>query len=496
MVSTFHTLELGKRGLFAGQTGITTTGHNIANANTKGYSRQQVNLTTAPALDVWASGEVNPSQLGSGVLLESITRVRDRFLDQQFRDQSGKFGEWSVKQDTLAQLESIINEPSETGLREVMDQFWGAWQDLANEPDSLAARAVIKESAIAFVDTAKSIDKSLTTLKTDLSNQVTAKIQEANGFLQQIAEINNTIKRSGKQHSNDLLDQRDIYVEELSKLVPINVEELSNGVYNISLLSDGTALVEGANIRTPISDQSKINGGSIFGTLESIKTVDHYQEQLNEMVKGFVFGEITVEVPAGSNLADGTSVPAGQSMQVTVKGINGLHQLGWSLSEDGSGNVQPGAALFLGDESNFSIASLEVNSAIKDDISLIGSSLRTELVNGQQKVVIGNNDLAQLIGKLRDQDITIGGESENLNSFFQSLVGELGAESQAANRYIANHEASLMATENRRQSITGVSLDEEMANLIKYQHSYNAAARLVTTADELLDTIINRMAAR
>lgn len=494
MVSTFHSLELGKRGLFASQTGVVTTGHNLANANTKGYSRQQVNFTTSPAVDVWTSGEVNPSQLGSGVLVESITRVRDRFLDQQYRDQSGTLGEWSVKQDTLAKLESVINEPSETGLRAVMDQFWGAWQDLANEPDSLAARAVIKESAQAFVDTSQSIDRSMTQLKNDLSNQLTAKIKEANGYLQQIAELNNNIIRTGTQ-ANDLLDQRDMYVEELSKLVSINVEELPNGVYNIKL-PDNTVLVEGPNVVNPIDSESNISGGSIFGTAESIKRVDHYQEELNNMVKGFVFGEVTVEIPAGSNLADGTIVQADRSMQVTVKGINGLHQLGWSLSQDESGNVKPGAALFLGDEATFTIASLAVNPAIKNDISLIASSLRSDSKNGQQKAVTGNGDLAQLIGKLRDQEFAMDGDSSSLNNFFQTFVSELGAESQAANHYIANNEAALMATESRRQSVTGVSLDEEMANLIKFQHAYNAAARIVTTTDQLLDTIINRMAAR
>ncbi len=494
MVSTFHSLELGKRGLFAGQTGVATSGHNIANANTKGYSRQQVNLTTSPAVDIWTSGEVNPNQLGNGVLLESITRVRDRFLDEQYRDQSGILGEWTVKQDTLAKLETSMNEPGETGLRAVMDQFWGAWEDLANEPDSLAARAVIKESAQAFVDTSQSIDRSITILKNDLNNQLTAKNKEANSYLQQIAELNNSIRRTGTQ-ANDLLDQRDMAVEELSKLLSVKVEEMPNGVYNIKL-PDNTVLVEGTNVVTPIDPQSNIRGGSIFGTAESIKTVDHYQEELNDLVKGFMFGDITIEVPGGSNLADGTIVPADQTMQITVKGINGLHGLGWSQSIDGSGNVQPGAALFIGDEANFTIASLAVNPAIKDDISLIASSLRSESVNGQQKAINGNGDLARLIGKLRDQDFTIDGDSVTLNSFFQSVVSELGAESQAANRHIANHEASLMATEARRQSVTGVSLDEEMANLIKYQHAYNAAARIVTTTDQLLDTIINRMAAR
>ncbi|WP_404330222.1 flagellar hook-associated protein FlgK [Mesobacillus maritimus] len=495
MVSTFHSLELGKRGLFAGQTGVTTAGNNMANANTKGYSRQQVQLTNSPSLNVWTSGEVNPGQLGSGVSVESISRVRDRFLDRQYREQSATHGEWSVKQDTFAKLETIIQEPSETGLRSAMDQFWGAWQDLASEPDSLSARAVVKERAQAFVDTAQSIDRSMTQLKTDLSDQLTANIKEANDYLKQIADINQRIQRIGVQ-ANDLLDQRDLYVEELSKLVSIEVEEQANGMYNIKLPSDGTALVEGGNIGSMLDVHSNNSGGRLLGTIESLKTVDSYQQKLTELVEGFVFGEMTVDVPAGSVLADGTIVPAGQTSQVTVKGINGLHQLGWSLKEDESGHAQPGAALFLGDEDHFSIASISVNPAVKEDVLLIASSLNSESINGQQKVISGNGDLAQLIGKLRGQEVTIAGDSHNIQRFFESMVSELGSQSQAANRSMANQEAALMAIDNRRQSTTGVSLDEEMVNLIKYQHAYNAAARVVTTTDELLDTIINRMAAR
>ncbi|WP_053360845.1 flagellar hook-associated protein FlgK [Bacillus sp. FJAT-27251] len=494
MVSTFHSLELGKRGLYAGQAGVTTSGHNMANANTKGYSRQQVNVTASPSLDVWTSGQVNPGQLGSGVSLDSITRVRDSFLDRQYREQSAAFGEWSVQQDALSKLETIVNEPSETGLRAAMDQFWGAWEDLANEPDSLSARAVIKESAQALVGTAQQMDRSMGQLKNDLNQQASAKINDANGYLELIADLNQSIRRTGVQ-ANDLLDKRDVYVEELSKLVSINVVE-RDGMYSIKLASDGTSLVEGTNIGTVLDSGSNVGSGSILGTFKSIEAVDSYQQQLNDMVKGLVFGDIKVEIPGGSNLADGTAVPAGQTMQITVKGINGLQQLGWSMKEDASGNVQPGAPLFVGDEDNFTIASLEVNPAIVADIRLIASSLRSEVVNGQQKAVAGNGQLAQLMGGLRNHDVSINGESGSIHQFYQSMISGLGAESQRASRFAANQEAALIATENRRQSVTGVSLDEEMANLIKYQHAYNAAARVVTTTDQMLDTIINRMAAR
>ncbi|WP_017378992.1 flagellar hook-associated protein FlgK [Paenisporosarcina sp. TG-14] len=416
-MSTFHGLEVGKRGLMVGQASIATTGHNIANANTQGYSRQQVNATTSPSLTVWTNG-VNPGQLGTGVTLESITRVRDSFLDQRYREQAGNVGEWSVKQQSLDHLELIINEPSDTGLNSAMNQIWGAWQDVANDPANLSAQAVLKERAQAFVDTAKLMDNSMTSLKKDLGNELTAKTEEANSYLTQIADLNKSILRSGP-NANDLLDQRDVLVEKLSSLVTVNVEPQTNGVYNISLSSDGTSLVSGEK-STKLDEQSTITGGELAGIVKSLAIVDKYQDSLNETVKNFA-------------IANGMS-PEGEA----------------------------GENLFIGEENNFSIAALTVNTGVN------------------QFTPPPNMDA----------------DSQIVKKSFQAIVSQLGAESQSAIRNVTNHEAALQATENRRQSVTGVSLDEEMANLIKYQHSYNAAARLISTADQMLDTIINRMAAR
>lgn len=432
MVSTFHGLEVGKRGLMMGQARIATTGHNIANANTRGYSRQQVNASTSPFLNIWTSGTVNPGQLGTGVSLDSITRVRDKFLDEKYRDQTAKLGEALVKQETLDQLETIINEPSETGLSSSMDQLWGAWQDLANDPDSLSAKAVIKERAQAFIDTAQAMDSAMTGAKADLDNQLTAKINEANGYLEQIAQLNDSIKRNGTQ-ANDLLDKRDVLVEELSEIVDINVADQSDGTYKISL-SSGETLVDGSAVNelATVADSdptttevivSDLVGGELSGILKSIDTVDEYQANLNKIVNDFV-----------------------QANQMSSTDPN-----------------VPGENLFSGN----TIASLKVNPLIESDSSQI-----TSLIPGNEQ------------------------KYKSVNNEYRALVSELGAESQTAIRNVSNYEATLLATDSRRQSITGVSLDEEMANLVQYQHSYSAAARMISTTDQMLDTIINRMAAR
>ncbi|ANU14813.1 Flagellar hook-associated protein FlgK [Planococcus halocryophilus Or1] len=421
MVSTFHGLELGKRGLSVGQASLSTTGQNIANVNTKGYSRQQVNSSASPSLDVWTNQGANTGQLGTGVNIDSITRVRDRFLDQQVRDHSETLGQWQAKQTTLDRLETIVNEPSTSGLNSAMDALKNAWQDLANEPDSLAAQAIVKERAQGFVDVAQSMNKSMENLKGELTLQTQETVAEANGYLKQIAELNKSIVRDGNQ-SNDLKDKRDALVEDLSKLMSIKVDEKPSGSYSISLSSNKQALVTGEEVSKIDVDSVNANpkryGGKLAGLSESMESAIYYQDKLISVVKNF----------AQAN----------------------------TMSKTGSTDQ----ALFIGDADNFNISELKVNYA--------ASPLK--------------------------QPAATGKPSEDAQSYFRELVSELGAESQSAINSVANHEATLQATENRRQSVTGVSLDEEMANLIKYQHSYNAAARLVSMTDQMLDTIINRMA--
>ncbi|MCJ1909775.1 flagellar hook-associated protein FlgK [Planococcus ruber] len=400
MVSTFHGLELGKRGLNVAQTNITTTGHNIANANTEGYSRQKVNSSSTPSLDIWTNGQT--SQLGTGAQVDSIIRVRDRFLDAQYRDQSSTLGEWTVRQETLGRLEVAINEPSTTGLNAAMDELNAAWQNVQNNPSDASAQAVLKERAEAFVETAQAMNKSIGNITADLESQQTAALEEAGSLMKQIGELNDSIKKNGSL-SNDLQDKRDVLIGKLSEIVPVTVKDLKDGTAEVELpdvfdtdADGGLTLKAGADVP----------GGKLAGIQKSLETVKEYQTDLNSTVKKFA---------------------------------------------EGNGD-------------------------------LFASSAAADFISG----------LA--LNKNADLSITPTANLGEAQKDFRALVSKLGAQSQTAMNTVANHESALLATDNRRQSIVGVSIDEEMANLIMFQHAYSAAARFITTTDEMLDTIINRMA--
>lgn len=395
MVSTFHGLELGKRGLNVAQTNITTTGHNIANANTEGYSRQKVNSSSTPSLDIWTNGQT--SQLGTGAQVDSIIRVRDRFLDAQHRDQSSTLGEWKVRQETLGRLEVAINEPSATGLNAAMDQLGAAWQDVQNNPGDASVQAVLKERAEAFVETAQAMNKSMGNITADLGQQQTAALEEAGSLMKQIDELNASIKKSGNL-SNDLQDKRDVLVGKLSEIVPVTVKDMKDGTAEVTLPAgvfqqnaDDSYVTDTETGALIVNANQTVPGGKLAGIQKSITLAEGYQTALTNIVGNFT-------------------------------------QANGDLFTTNPGTAFDGEAL------------------------------------------------------------------ETAQSDFRALVSKLGAQSQTAMNTVANHESALLATDNRRQSVVGVSIDEEMANLIMFQHAYSAAARFVTTTDEMLDTIINRMA--
>lgn len=398
-MSTFHTLETGRRGLSAGQASISTTGHNIANANTKGYSRQQVNTSSSASLEVWTAQ--GAGQVGSGVSIDSMLRVRDRFLDQQHRSQSAELAGWQAKNEALGQVESILGEPGDAGLNASMDRLWSAWQDLAGDPGNPAAQAVVKERAQAFADVAKTIDSSLAEVESELHSRTEAAAKEAETLLGRIAELNGHIVRTGPQ-ANDLRDARDMAVEELSKLMDIRVTEKSDGSYSITLAQGSQPLESGK----PLELQGAL-GGKLGGLLQAAESVASYRSGINQVATAFA---------AANGTAFAASSPVSEMKVAT---------------------------------------------------------------DAQLKLPAG-----------------LEGDVKKVQADFRALVSRLGAETQTAGYAVSMGEQLLLSTENRRQSVTGVSLDEEMASLVKFQHAYNAAARLVSTTDQMLDTIINRMAAR
>ena len=500
MTSTFHGIEVGKRALFAQQAALSTTGHNIANAGNAGYTRQRVNMQATNPLSVPG---MSSYQLGTGVDVNKIERLREDYLDTQYRTENKKVGYWAAKSDTLSKIEGLLNEPSDNGLAYVMDQFWASWEELAKNPDSASARSVVRQRGIAVAETFNYLSSSLDDMKKDLQTVISTKQSELNTITKQIANLNDQIARleANKYEPNDLYDQRDMLIDQLSKMVDItNVTKLDNGMVNITVagqdLVSGTSYKEMEVVYDSDTNPTYVKGVILKEPGQKL-TQDDAIAALSTSAINLKSGELLGRIESYGTDASGGVIPdikksLNQFAQEFVKQVNDLHKKGYYIGKDDDGKIK----MQLADTIDFftwnSDGSLDISDDIKSSLDKIAAA--QEEGSGTGTSSSGNGDNAQAIAKLKNNGkITIDGTTSTLSDFYRNIIGQIGIDSQEAERMKDNSDVIIQQVDNRRQSISGVSLDEEMANMIKFQQAYNAAARMITTMDQCLDKVINGM---
>ncbi|WP_027955048.1 flagellar hook-associated protein FlgK [Halobacillus kuroshimensis] len=511
MTSTFHGLEVAKRGLFTQQAALYTTSHNIANANTEGYTRQRVNFEqTGPYPAASRNRPEIPGQMGSGVQAASIERVRVGFLDQQYRGEASKAGYYDLRSDALARLESVMNEPSEDGLSSTMDRFWGALQDLSVNPEDSGARSVVRQRGQAVAETFNYLSNTIQTMQKDVKTEVGVTEKSINSIANQIHNINEQI--SGVEpHGmvpNDLYDERDRLIDQLSEHVNVQVsyEETSSsasplamGRATISLVNqDGKAmnppatLVDGTvgggvnELDVTYGADSALATGMTVG--ENTYTIDEFSSP--GKLKGLI--ESGGYVEAGEKKGSYEDMLSDLDRMATgfADAFNTVHQNGESLNSINNGTPVP--KFFDIDMSQANndgvVEGIAGTLDLTDEIKADGDNIAAAVTNES-----GNGENARNLAEVKNESNALFGEEASLSNFYESMIGTMAVETQEADRMSKNAGTLRASVEEQRQSVSSVSLDEEMANMIKYQHAYNAAARNITIIDEMLDTIINRM---
>ncbi|MEQ6388776.1 flagellar hook-associated protein FlgK [Bacillaceae bacterium S4-13-58] len=499
MSSTFFGLETARRALTTQQSALYTTGNNIANANTEGYTRQRVNFEqTSPYPPASRNREQIPGQMGTGVTADSVQRIRDQFLDIQYRGENSKLGYYDSKAAAMRQMEDILNEPSEEGLSKVLDQFWQSLQDLAVNPEESGARSVVRQRGISVAETFKYMSSSLSSIRTDLEHELEVTKTELNSLLNQLQGINQQIGEI-EPHGylpNNLYDERDILLDKLSSLANIKVSYVGSGGQP-NAIAEGRASVElvgpsGASYNPPVM--------MLDGATNQVNQMTiNFDNSLGQNAIGTI--EIGGQTFSGANFTSKGKVQAliesyGYIDNGVIKGeypemldnldkmafefateFNHIHKGGYDLNGTVGGD-------FFVVSANYSATNLDVVQAIKDNGDLIAASNDTKSGDG------GNaSDLANVL----HTSLPNLGQNTTVKSFYESAIGEMAVITQEAIRQTNNADVLRQQVEERRQSVSGVSLDEEMTNMIKFQHAYNAAARSMTAVDEMLDRIINQM---
>jgi flagellar hook-associated protein 1 len=481
MASTFHGLEVGKRGLFAQQAALSTTGHNIANANTVGYTRQRAEMqATNPLPTPGMQNDVSAGQLGTGVEVNKIVRLREDYLDVQLRGENKNLGYWEAKSDTLTKIEGILNEPSDNGLASTIDEFLKSWQELSKNPDSAATRGVVRQRGVAVTETFNYIANSLDQMQLDLKNVIQTRTDKINSLATQIGALNDQISHlvPNNYEPNDLYDQRDVLIDQLSKLVDVKVLPTKNGMVDVSvgsgiLVSGKTAstLTIGYDQSSGLIDPESVQIGGKTITLESGELLGRMESY------GMVGGGSKSTLP---NLKDQINELA----MTFATAVNDIHKSGLNLD-----NINGVSANKVGFFTGTTARDMAVNPEIMKNLNLIAAANE----ESPGKSSSGNGKNAEDMAAVTIINLEFNGATSTVNDFYRNIIGQLGIDSQEAQRMQENSNVIVNQIENRRLSVSGVSLDEEMTNMIKFQHAYNASARNITVVDEMLDKIINGM---
>jgi flagellar hook-associated protein 1 FlgK len=444
-ISTFFGIETTLRGLLAQQNSLDVTSHNIANANTPGYSRQQAILGASDALQVTDGARLATlASIGSGVTIEGYTRVRDQFLDLQYRAQNMQLGAQQTTDTALTQVQTSLQEPGDNGISSELAKFWSAWSDVANnnDPTATAPQQALVDQAATLSDSINQLDSQLSSAQTQAQAQYNSLTASPNGEVAQdvaqIANLNSAIKKSvaAGDQPNDLLDQRDQLLDKLSGLAQISVTDLGNGSINVNFGDAANPVVSDTTVNWP---QTLNNAGppptSAGGQLGA----------LNDLFK------------SGGTIDSLRSDLSGVAKDLADK-VNAIY------NPSGTGTN------FFTYTSGSEASTLAVNVTASQ---VVASSTGNP----------GDNDIATAISNLR------GGTTDQLYSTFVTRIGSMV---QAADRQTASAQALVDSVDSQRQSTSGVSMDEEMTNMIKFQRGYQASARAMTTMDTMLDTLINR----
>lgn len=429
-ISTFMGLNTSLRGLLAEQRALDVTSHNVANANTQGYSRQEAQVQASDALAL-PTGD----RLGTGVDVVAYKRIRDSFLDLQYRAQNMQVGAGTTRADALDQAELRLAEPGENGIAARLNSFWSSWSDLANAPESGAARQALIEDTRTLASSVNALDDGLQTVSAQAADEL-AGLTGSGGELQQIgrelAGLNGAIRdteRVGGQ-ANDLLDRRDLLLDKLSHLAQVSVADDGAGSIRVTVGGAGAPLVDGSTLTWPPPAMTSPGGklGALMDLSSPTGTIASYRSDLATFAQA-----LTTQVNAIYNPAAGAD--------------------------------------FLNYDAG--TATLSLNPAVTAANVRAGAG------------AAGDNSAARALSELR-------GVSGGPDDLYSRFVTRIGTEVSDARRGTRNASALSESIEDRRQSTAGVSLDEEMTNLIRFQRGYQAAARAMSTTDAMLDTLINR----
>ena len=470
-MSTFGLLNTAYSGLAAARAALDTTGQNIANVNTEGYTRQRVSQASISGVGN-SSLFVNGLNLGEGVRIAGIDRLADSLVDANVRNTASSSGYWTAAAGALGTVETSLGEPGATGLSTTLSRFWQAWGNLSNHAGDEPVSADLLSAANTLVDRIRSGATAAATAWSDQRSATSSTVTTVNQLGSQVAALNQQILRitASGGSANELVDQRSTALTKLAGLASTTTRPNANGT--VDVLLGGSTFVSGDSVRS-LALTGSISLASAGASPVGLAFADAATVPL-QVDGGTLAAQLTTLKPANASGSGGVYAEASavydRLAQSVAAGVNQVHESAYT--PDGT----TGHAFFGPTSAGTAITALTLTVVPTDAAGIATAATATGPKDGSQA-----DRIAQLATAAGSPDAT-----------WSSYVSGLGTLSKAASTQSTIADASSAAAGRAQTSQSGVDLDEETANLVVFQHAYQGAARVITAIDEMLDTLINK----
>ncbi|MEX0600251.1 MAG: flagellar hook-associated protein FlgK [Rhodothermales bacterium] len=470
-MSITQLLHTAKSSLLAYRAAMNTVGQNVANAESEGYSRR---MTTLSAQNVAPQGRITRGTIntfsGTGVKVESYERMRDELLDRTAWHSNGFMGASEEEHRVVAALESIFAVQTEGSLTNQLDRFFNAWSDLADNPTDNGVRLALRSRGAALAGTLNRMSADVNHLEAESKRALAGHVDDANKMFAEIAELNAKVTRGRYLGKPDHVaeDRRGLLVNKLSEMGTFRVHEQENGSFSVTL--DGMNLVSEQRAQTLSIDNSGVTPEiKIAGTNVSMGVPPEGGGKLAGLLRG-------LQTTLPDTLARLDSIA-----ETIVKEVNAIHTTGFDL--DGNTNVDFFHYAAGPPEEGIKATSITLSNAVKANSRAIVAS------QGDPSLGVNDSGVANDILALRENTV-MNGNTETVETFVINMVSGIGAVAERAGNLYESHAAFSNHVQAMAEGVSGVSLEEEMTSLIEFQQAFSASARVITAAEEMMDTLL------
>jgi flagellar hook-associated protein 1 FlgK len=469
-----NVLQTGKSGMSTAKAGIATAGHNISNANTEGFNRQRVN--SEAEVSKQTSGQSGGPYVGEGSRISKVERINDEYLERQLREGQRDTSFHEERQVFLNQIEEVFNEMGGDGLNRLIARFHNDFRKLSNEPTSEAIRQAVRESSQAMVSDFRRLRGEVESVRSHIDNRIEGTVKELNTFASEVAELNRKIHAAEVSNSgaaNDLHDRRDLIIKKINGIVDIGTHKDNDGHINVDIKGVGP-LVTGTSVETYAFGRHP--GSAEDGSVDNSLQISRSSFSKNFITNQFKGGKLGALIETRDQAVTQVVGRLDELAHNMARSVNDLHSSGFT--QDGRTGVN-----FFNhiDQVRGAADRLSLSNDIQESVGNIAVAL--------QPGAPSDNRNALAIANLQNLHLMNNGNT-TVDDFYNSIVSDIGI-SSARNKESLGQQQSIMTQLNKvRDQVSGVSIDEETTNLMQFQHAFDASARVIKVADEMMDTIL------